>query len=97
MNIEENMVLTDKEAVMSMVEEGRKRALERRDERLGIRKVVARVGGYHTNAASSISLYRRSGRPHLHLFGNEVRRREDSDQEKFEDQYDGMLPPGKQP
>ena len=82
--IEENMVLTDKEAVMSMVEEGRKRALERRDERLGIRKVVARVGGYHTNAASSISYIGGADGPTSIFLAMKSGGGEDSDQEKFE-------------
>ena len=41
--IEKNMTLTDMDAVMPIVEEGRKRALEGRDGRLGIRKTVVRV------------------------------------------------------
>ena len=82
--IEENMVLTDKEAVMSMVEEGRKRALERRDERLGIRKAVARVDGYHTNAASSISYIGGADGPTSIFLAMKSGGGEDSDQEKFE-------------
>ena len=79
--MEENMVLTDKEAVMSMVEEGRKRALEGRDERLGIRKAVARIDGYHSNAARSIG--GADGPPSIFL-AMKTGSKEDSEQEKFE-------------
>ena len=79
--IEENMVLTDKEAVMSMVEEGRKRALERRDERLGIRKAVARIDGYHSNAARSIG---GADGPTSIFLAMKTGSKEDSEQEKFE-------------
>ena len=79
--IEENMVLTDKEAVMSMVEEGRKRALEGRDERLGIRKAVARIDGYHSNAARSIG---GADGPTSIFLAMKTGSKEDSEQEKFE-------------
>lgn len=79
--IEENMVLTDKEAVMSMVEEGRKRALEGRDERLGIRKAVARIDGYHSNAARSIG---EADGPTSIFLAMKTGSKEDSEQEKFE-------------
>lgn len=79
--IEENMVLTDKEAVMSMVEEGRKRALEGRDERLGIRKAVARIDGYHSNAARSIG---GADGPTSIFLAMKTGSKADSEQEKFE-------------
>ena len=79
--IEETMVLTDKEAVMSMVEEGRKRALEGRDERLGIRKAVARIDGYHSNAARSIG---GADGPTSIFLAMKTGSKEDSEQEKFE-------------
>lgn len=79
--IEENMVLTDKEAVMSMVEEGRKRALEGRDERLGIRKAVACIDGYHSNAARSIG---GADGPTSIFLAMKTGSKEDSEQEKFE-------------
>lgn len=82
--IEENMVLTDEEAVMSMVEEGRKRALEGRDERLGIRKAVARMNGYHSNAASSISYIGGADGPTSIFLAMKTGSKEESDQEKFE-------------
>ena len=82
--IEENMVLTDKEAVMSMVEEGRKRALEGRDERLGIRKAVARIDGYHSNAASSIGYIGGADGPTSIFLAMKTGSKADSEQEKFE-------------
>ena len=82
--IEENMVLTDKEAVMSMVEEGRKRALEGRDERLGIRKAVARIDGCYSDAAGSISYIGGADGPTSIFLAMKTGSKEDSDQEKFE-------------
>lgn len=82
--IEENMVLTDKEAVMSMVEEGRKRALEGRDERLGIRKAVARIDGYHSNAVSSIGYIGGADGPTSIFLAMKTGSKADSEQEKFE-------------
>ena len=76
--IEENMVLTDKEAVMSMVEEGRKRALEGRDERL------ARIDGYHSNAASSIGYIGGADGPTSIFLAMKTGSKADSEQEKFE-------------
>lgn len=83
MNIEENMVLTDKELLCH----GEGSALERRDERLGIRKAVARLTAI-MQCSQFHQLYRRGGRPHL-IFGNEVRRRIGPGNLN---QYDGMLP-----
>lgn len=82
--IEETMVLTDKEAVLSMVGEGRKRALEQRDERLGIRRAAVGAGGYYPGAAGSVSYIGGADGPTSIFVAMKNGKGDDSEQEKFD-------------